>query len=278
MNVSMGNDVYFAGISTYSPDIFTNNNVNFQGNVKQVDNVNSDTIELSTQAQKENSDSNITIDDLKADFEQVQAEQGFIGKGWNWVKNHVGILSKVGMKGSDEIEEIIQKAENGEISVEEAKEAVEKYKKNQEKSTNKIMNIATGVVVSIALLAGPAGWAAIAVGAAVGAATRLGLGIAEAATNDVKGDYTVRDGIEDATQGAIIGAAAGAGKAAGNYISQTEGEEAGKFVSKVVTKIGKDVINNTDSVKSTMIYSGSITSSLIAASLLNKNKEKSNEK
>lgn len=148
-----------------------------------------------------------TIEDLKEEYEQIQKEQGIVGKAWNGIKNALPFLSKLGCQGSNEIEEIIAKAENGEISIEEAKEAIEKYKKNQESGMETALNTATALVATVAcVLAGPVGWGAlIAVGVGAGIVSRVGLGAMEAGTNEVEGDYTGKDVAEDAGKGAVIG-------------------------------------------------------------------------
>ncbi len=148
-----------------------------------------------------------TVEDLKAEYEQIQKGQGIVGKAWNGIKNALPFLSKLGWQGSNEIEEIIAKAEKGEISTEEAKEAIEKYKKNQENGTETALTTATATIATVAcLLAGPVGWGAlIAIGIGAGIASRVGLGALEAGTNEIEGDYTGKDIVEDAGKGAIIG-------------------------------------------------------------------------
>lgn len=148
-----------------------------------------------------------TVEDLKAEYEQIQKEQGIVGKAWNGIKNALPFLSKLGWQGSNEIEEIIAKAEKGEISTEEAKEAIEKYKKNQENGTETALTTATAAIATVAcLLAGPVGWGAlIAIGIGAGIVSRVGLGALEAGTNEVEGDYTGKDVAKDAGKGAIIG-------------------------------------------------------------------------
>lgn len=153
---------------------------------------------------------------LRAEFEQIQKEQGIVGRTWDKVKNALPFLGNVGCKGSQEIEKIIQQAENGEITVEEAKEKIEKYKKNQEVGTEIALDTATFAIVSaVCLLAGPLGWSALAalgIATATGAVARVALGATEAATNEVEGDYTMEDVREDAETGMIIGFCRGMAK------------------------------------------------------------------
>lgn len=158
-------------------------------------------------------------EELQEKFEQIQAEQGIVGKTIDKIKNKFPALSKIGFTGSDEIKEIMAKVESGEISIEEADEALEKYKENQEKTTDLVLNAGTlAIVTAVGLLAGPLGWGALAtigIATATGAVARVALGATEAATNEVKGDYTMEDVGNDAIKGGIIGFLKGAGKVIG---------------------------------------------------------------
>lgn len=171
-----------------------------------------DTVSFSGTAE----DKKCNVDDLKAEYEAIQKDQGIVGKAWNGIKNALPFLSKIGCKGSKEIEEIIAKAENGEISAEEAKAEIEKYKKNQKNGTETALNTATAAIATVAcVLAGPVGWATLAVGVGAGIVSRVALGATEAATNEVEGDYTKKDVAEDAGKGAVIGLISAGFKALG---------------------------------------------------------------
>ena len=76
---------------------------------------------------------------------QVQAEQGFIGKAWNGIKEKLD----VGQSASD-CESMLEAYKNHEISLDEAMEYIESFEKKQSDMTNLITNIATGVA-SIAI-------------------------------------------------------------------------------------------------------------------------------
>ncbi len=158
-------------------------------------------------------DEEYTVEDLKEEYEQIQKEQGIVGKAWNGIKNGLPFLSKIGCQGSKEIEEIIAKAEKGEISTEEAKEALEKYKKNQDSGTEVALNTATAAIATAAcVLAGPVGWATLAIGAGIGIISRVALGATEAGTNEIENDYGAKEVAKDAGKGAVIGAISGAFK------------------------------------------------------------------
>ena len=105
------------------------------------------------------------------------------------------------------------------MTLEEANEIIEKYESNQEIGTEIILDTATlGIVSAVCLLAGPLGWGALAVigiATVTGAVSRVALGATEAATNEVKGDYTAEDIQEDAIKGGIIGLLKGLGKVFG---------------------------------------------------------------
>ncbi len=242
LNVSNGigvNDVYF-GRNVTRPDELqqTDNNSILEDETHK--SYGSDFFEAqNTEAETEPKQN---VDELKAEYEEIKKEQGFVGKSWNWIKNKLPFLSKIGCDGSDKIEEIIAQAERGEISKEEAQEAIEKYGKNQGVGTEVALDVGTGLIVgAVLLLSGPLGWgtaAIIGIGAAVGAVSRIGLGAAEAGTNEVEGDYSARDGLIDGIKGAIIGAAKGAGKILGGFIPKP---------AKEIKKVSEQVVDNMES-------------------------------
>ena len=158
---------------------------------------------------------------LKEEFENIKKEQGFLGKCWDTIKNKCTFLEKLGWRGSENIDELIKKAESGEISEEEVQKEIEKYKSNQEWATEIALTLATVAIVSgVCLLAGPVGViATLAISGATGAIARAGLGIFEAATNDVEGDYSQQDLSKDLTKGFFIGVFKGLSKVLGYKVS-----------------------------------------------------------
>ena len=150
-----------------------------------------------------------STEELRDEFESYKEEQGIFGKAIDGIANTFPFLSKIGISGSNEIEEVIKKAENGEITLEEAKQKLSKYQKKNDRTKEIVLDSATALIVAgVCLLAGPLGWgvgATLLAGVLTGAATRLGLGATEAATNNVENDYSLEDAQEDITKGGVIG-------------------------------------------------------------------------
>ena len=149
----------------------------------------------------------LTIQNLADRWSQIKASQGIIGKAWNGVKEFLN----VGVKESD-CESMLEKYNNGEISLEDAMNYIENFGKKQENATNLISNIATGIG-SIALATTAAGGAAIGPllaiikGAPIGAAIKTGLKTLDRATNGIEGDeLEAKEIIKDAVSGAVTGA------------------------------------------------------------------------
>ena len=146
---------------------------------------------------------NISIDDA---WKQVKAKQGFLGKTWNAFKE----VTNIGISES-KCESMLDAYKRGEIPIEEAMEYIEKYNNKQENMTNLFANIATGAVaITAAALTGGASVAAstaIAIGAPVGAVTKVGLKIFDRTTNNIQGDdFDTKEIIKDAISGATPGA------------------------------------------------------------------------
>ena len=148
---------------------------------------------------------------LEEKFEQIQDEQGILGKFWNGVKE----FTDLGQSASD-CEEMLYKFNKGEISFEEAVEYLEQFEQKQENMTSLLSNILTGAA-AIAM-ATPCGavtatgtkaisWGlAFAKGAPVGAALKAGINFTDRATNDIEGDALDRKQIaKDFISGAITG-------------------------------------------------------------------------
>ena len=150
-----------------------------------------------------------SIDELREEFEAYKEEQGIFGKAIDGIANTFPFLSNIGVSGSNEIDEVIKKAENGEITLEEAKQKLAEYQKKNDRTKEIVLDSATALIVAgVCLLAGPLGWgvgATLLAGVLTGAVTRLGLGATEAATNNVENDYSLEDAQEDITKGGIIG-------------------------------------------------------------------------
>ena len=109
----------------------------------------SDVFEKSENSDNSNNDRASEIQKLREEWQLAQDRQGIFGKALDFVKNKVPFLSKFGMKGSEEIEKIIQQAENCEIYVEEARKATEKYTKNQDKVKEAAFDAGTAIAAKL---------------------------------------------------------------------------------------------------------------------------------
>ena len=149
----------------------------------------------------------LTIQEVNDRWNQIKAQQGFLGKAWNGVKE----LTHLG-KSETRCESMLKQYEMGEISLEEAIEYIEDFNNKQENMTDLIANVATGIgSISVATIAtgglaiGPC--IAIAKGAPTGAVIKTGLKTLDRATNDVKGDaLDGKEIIKDVVSGATTGA------------------------------------------------------------------------
>ena len=161
------------------------------------------------------------VDLLNEAFEDVQDEQGIIGQIWNGFKN----LTNLGLS-SDDVSEKIEQYKKGEITFEEANEAIESYKNKQEGAVSIISNTATGLTTAgFAIATGGVG--ALVAGAIIGGVTNAGLKTLDRATNNIENDALdvkeiAKDGITGAVDGLVSAATAGIVKApiAGQAVKQ----------------------------------------------------------
>ena len=173
------------------------------------------------------------IAQLRAAYEQIQDDQGWVGKAWNGIKNFFGHSN-----GSNAVEETLSKAEAGEISYEAAVEKLNNYAQKQDSIVDTFANVASGLAVAAGVLAAPLSFgASLAVGAGVGAAVKVGIKASDKATNDVAGDYTFKDGLKDGITGGVGGVvtAATAGIGTAGMVAAKEG---GKVLVKETIKQG----------------------------------------
>ena len=154
---------------------------------------------------------------LRDEFENIQDEQGFLGKLWDGIKNITGL----GL-GSNKVEDAIEDYEKGEITYDEALSQIQSFEQKQEDGVNIITNVASGAATAaIAIGTGGIGLGVIGAGAIIGAGAKAGLKTVDRATNKVEGDaldakQIVKDSLTGAVDGAINVATGGmVGKAAG---------------------------------------------------------------
>ena len=147
----------------------------------------------------------LTIKSVDEKWSQIKAQQGFIGKTWNGIKETLNIG-----KSKSDCESMLEAYKNHEISLTEAMEYIEDFEKKQDNAINLISNISTGIA-SIALATSTCGlsigWgAAIKHGAPIGALVKTILKGIDRATNDIKGDeLDLKQIIKDAISGAVTG-------------------------------------------------------------------------
>ncbi len=174
------------------------------------------------------------VDNLKAQYAQVQKEQGFLGKMWNGIKN---VFST--KYSSKNIEKTIEQVEKGEISADEAQKMIGEYQERQKSGVNTLTSIASGLaVVGCVALAPFSGGASLALGVALGAGTRVGLKTLDRASNDVKGDeLNKKEMAKDAIVGGVEGLVTVATMGLGSAAVQTS-KETGKVLVKETVKTG----------------------------------------
>lgn len=203
---------------------------------------------------------------------KTKKEQGWIGKGWDWVKNttdmgdgsdkalkqieaerrlinqiKTGKISKKDFKeatGLDFSRENLEKFKRGELSL--AGSKIDAYKEGQEMATDVVGDIVSGVaavgIYTVAVAAAPVtGGASIAVGvaaaAASGAAIKVGVKALDTVGTDKK--YTWEDCKHDAITGAFSGALAPVTAGLGGAVGKTV---ATKFGIQTVKQVGKEIV------------------------------------
>lgn len=169
---------------------------------------------------------------LRESLNETKGKQGWIGKAWDGIKNGFFFGLKFGA-GSDKAAAAIEKFEKGEISEEEATQAVEKYKAGQEQCVEIFADVASGIA-SAAMYAVALGGAvaapftggaslgitlaAIGSASAVGATAKVGIKALDAASGGR--EYSLKDAGKDALTGAINGPLAFATAGIGCGLSQ----------------------------------------------------------
>ena len=186
------------------------------------------------QAGKKDSFTLTNKSEIRKEFEEVKSQQGLIGKAWDGFKNLFGMKS-----GSKHVEEIIKKAEKGEITQEEAKEAIEKYKEGQKTSVDVVADVASGILSVLAFtLAVPTGGASLAIGlglaTAVGAGIKVGVKATDALTTGK--EYKGKDLLYDTVTGGINGLLGPITNGVGNTVTATIGKQIFKETAEEVAE------------------------------------------
>ncbi len=179
--------------------------------------------------------------DLRKEFEEIKSQQGIIGKAWDGIKNIFGAKA-----GSNKVEEVIKKAERGEITQEEAKEAIEKYKEGQKTCVDVVADMASGILaVGAFALAVPTGGASLAVGlgiaTAVGAGIKVGIKAGDAIATGK--EYKGKDLLYDTATGGINGLLAPVTNGLGNTVTKTIGKKMGlKIVQEGAEEVAEQAV------------------------------------
>ncbi len=173
-------------------------------------------------------------ENLYDDFLKTREEQGFIGKAWDGIKNLLHLKNS-----SNNVENIIKQAQNGEISSDEATEQLNAYKEGQKMCVDVAGDIVSGIVsVGAAALAPVTGGASLLVAAGAGAATKTAIKASDSAISGR--DYKLSDLGYDLITGSINGAMAplsnAIGGAAGTGVAKALGLEAVETCAKEAVK------------------------------------------
>ena len=204
---------------------------------------------------------------------KAKKEQGWIGKGWDWLKNTTGFwagsdkaqqqidaerkllkqvktgkISKKDFKevtGQDYTKENLAKFQKGELSQAETK--INDYKEGQDMATDMVGDMVSGIaavgIYTAALATAPVTggaslWVGFGLATASGAAIKVGVKALDTVGTDKK--YTLKDLKHDAATGAFSGAlapvTAGLGGAVGKTVATKFGVQAIKTVGKEVAE------------------------------------------
>lgn len=218
--------------------IFATNSLQYDLSVDNTNSINQNLFipddEIVDSFEYQTSDINANARELYDELEQTREDQGIIGKLWDGFKNLTGFGA-----GSNKAEDAIKQYENGEISLEEAKEKLNGYQQGQETCVDVVGDIVSGIVaVGAFALAIPTGGTSLIAGLGLAAAAGAGTKIAVKATDAVMGgrEYTGKDLLYDAGTGSINGLFAPVTNGVGACVTKTVGKKLGLTVVKEGTK------------------------------------------
>lgn len=236
----------------------------------------------------------VKLNNQEKRLKKTKKEQGFIGKGWDWLKNKTGIgdssdkaqmqinaerdmlnqlrqpNAKIDQKQFEKItgqkytKANLEKFKKGEFS--QAAKKIEGYKEGQEMAVDVVADVASGItsfgVYSLAVATSPfTGGASIAVGVAVaagvGAAVKTGVKAADAYSGGRK--YTLDNAKKDSATGAVSGILAPVTGGFGGAVGKTVATKLGLQTVKTVGKeIAEDVVENSfkQTLKTSMMSPG----------------------
>lgn len=218
--------------------IFATNSLQYDLSVDNTNSINQNLFipddEIVDSFEYQTSDINANARELYDELEQTREDQGIIGKLWDGFKNLTGFGA-----GSNKAENAIKQYENGEISLEEAKEKLNGYQQGQETCVDVVGDIVSGIVaVGAFALAVPTGGTSLIAGLGLAAAAGAGSKIAVKAGDAIMGgrEYTGKDLLYDAGTGSINGLFAPVTNGVGACVTKTVGKKLGLTVVKEGTK------------------------------------------
>ena len=188
-------------------------------------------------------------------FEKVQKEQGWFARKWDDLKNVFGMKS-----GSKNVKNVLNKAQAGEVTQEEAENILKQYIKQQSSVSQGAMNFISSMLVMGAAALPLKKKGTVILSLLTGVLSRVGLGAFEASTNKVEGDYTFKKALKDTSFGLVIGGIGPLGKLG-----------ALKLEDKVSLKLFKFIAMNAVATGGTSVFN----SVSLAAGLLNRDFAKS---
>lgn len=236
----------------------------------------------------------VKLNNQEKRLKKTQKEQGFIGKGWDWLKNKTGIgdssdkaqmqinaerdmlkqlrqpNAKIDQKQFEKItgqkytKANLEKFKKGEFS--QASQKVAGYQEGQEMAVDVVTDVAAGAasftIYTLSIAAAPfTGGGSIALGGALAAGTgalvKTSVKYAVAVSGGRK--YTLNDTKKDASTGAVSGLLAPITAGAGGAIGKTVATKLGLQTIKTVGKeIGEDVVENSfkQTLKTSMMSPG----------------------
>ena len=218
--------------------IFATNSLQYDLSVDNTNSINQNLFipddEIVDSFEYQTSDINANARELYDEFEQTREDQGIIGKLWDGFKNLTGLGA-----GSNKAEDAIKQYENGEISLEEAKEKLNGYQQGQETCVDVVGDIVSGIVaVGAFALAVPTGGTSLIAGLGLAAAAGAGSKIAVKAGDAIMGgrEYSGKDLLYDSATGAVNGLFAPVTNGVGACVTKTVGKKLGLTVVKEGTK------------------------------------------
>lgn len=218
--------------------IFATNSLQYDLSVDNTNSINQNLFipddEIVDSFEYQTSDINANARELYDELEQTREDQGIIGKLWDGFKNLTGLGA-----GSNKAEDAIKQYENGEISLEEAKEKLNGYQQGQETCVDVVGDIVSGIVaVGAFALAVPTGGTSLIAGLGLAAAAGAGSKIAVKAGDAIMGgrEYSGKDLLYDSATGAVNGLFAPVTNGVGACVTKTVGKKLGLTVVKEGTK------------------------------------------